>query len=574
MQTILSGVRRLFSKEAPSDNTALIREGNALLADGKLADALACYEKAVQTCPGDAAAHVNLGYTLVETGDAARAALVLGQATRLDATLVDAWYLLGQAHRAAGRWADAEAAYRKALALQPGFAFAQRDLAQVLAQAGRGEAALEALEPAMATLAGDAGAWHLRGNLQFALRRFESAAQSYERAVALHPGFVEAMSNRAVCLLKLGARDEAVSLFNDALQLRPDYRGALYNLGVALLDLGRCSDAIDACDAALRIHPEDADIHWNKATAHLLLGQFAQGWPEHEWRWKTNVLGQAPVRPAFNCPQWTGAESVQGKTILLYPAQGLGDTVQFLRYAPLLAARGVRVLVQLPPVLEPLVHGWKDVELVREGDAVPRLDFFCTFLSLPMAFGTTLDSVPAQVPYLHSEPALRAAWESRLGAHRGLRVGLVWSGNAQHQNDANRSLPLAALAAQAPSGVQWVSLQKEIREGDRAALSAWPALLHFGDQLHTFADSAALADCMDVVISVDTSMAHVAGALGKRLWLMLPFRPDWRWMLVRTDSPWYPTAQLFRQDGQRDWEAVLARVMAALRDEVSRESGT
>jgi tetratricopeptide (TPR) repeat protein len=548
-----------------SNHSQLLSKGNVLLAEGKLREAMACYEEAVALEPDDAPGRVNLGYTLVESGEPARAVQVLEPATERDPGLLDAWFLLGQALKGCGRLGEAEAALRRALALQPGFPFALRELAAVLAETGRGSQALEALDPVMEAFAQDPAIWYLRGNLEFGAGSFAQAAESYAHAAQLHPGFVEAMSNRAVCLQKLGRREEAIGLFEQALRLQPDYRGALYNLGVTLLDLGRCAQALQVCDAALRFHPQDANIHWNKATAHLLLGQLDEGWPEHEWRWKSNVLGQPIVPPAFKCPVWSGAEPLQGKTVLLYPEQGLGDTIQFLRYAPLVAARGARVLVQLPAALEPLVRDWPTVTLVREGDALPRLDFFCTFLSLPMAFRTTLESIPAQVPYLRSDPALRARWEERLGPRRSPRVGLVWSGNPAHQNDANRSIALAVLLAQAPSGFQWVSLQKEVRESDRAALADLPALLHVGEQLHSFAETAALADCMDLVISVDTSMAHLAGALGKPLWLLLPARPDWRWMLRREDSPWYPGARLFRQDQRRDWGTVLATVWGELR---------
>lgn len=642
MAGLFSGARRLISSLSGKDNGDLKRQGNALLAEGRLQDALACYQQAASLCPEDASAHLNLGFALLELGEAPRAEESLGSAVAHDPSLIDGWYLLGRALALQGRNGDAEAAFRRALSMKPEFEFALRDLAQLLAQGGQQEEALqchqralaadptfadslaegskllmalerpvealgwadrlvaaqpqlaaahlrraealhalgrrEAAQASLDTAIGLSGAdpavWHLQGNFHFAASEYEAAASSYGRALQLFPQFVESMSNRAVCLHKLGRREDALALYRQALLLRPNYAPAVYNLGRLLLDLGRCEEALALCETGLRLNPGDADIHMNKADAHLLLGQLEAGWPEYEWRWEARGLGHRSQRPVLPSTLWTGQEPIAGASILLIPEQGLGDDIQFIRYAPLLAERGAKVIVQLPPALEPLLHDWVGVcSLVREGQPMPHVDFHCPLLSLPGAFRTTVDTIPARIPYLRSDPARKLLWEQQLGARRsGPRIGLVWSGNAAHNNDTNRSIALASLMAQAPAHCEWVSLQKDVRDADREALAAIPGLFHAGERLTSFADTAALVDCMDLVISVDTSVAHLVGALGKPLWLLLPFRPDWRWMMNREDSPWYPSARLFRQDERRDWKPVLERLMRELKERFPQQA--
>jgi hypothetical protein len=283
----------------------------------------------------------------------------------------------------------------------------------------------------------------------------------------------------------------------------------------------------------------------------------------YEWRWKVESPASQPRQ--FQEPLWLGDVSLAGQTILLHAEQGLGDTLQFCRYAPLVKSLGAHVLFEAPQILHPVLGGLEGIDqLFKKGDPLPGFDLQCPLLSLPLAFKTTIVTIPSSGAYLKSEPELVKTWAIRLGERRVPRVGLVWSGNPGHGNDRNRSVSLAALLAQLPAGLDYVSLQKEIRDADRATLDAFGNVRFFGPELRDFADTAALSDLMDIVISVDTSVAHLCGALGKPTWMLLPFCPDWRWLLERNDSPWYDSMTLYRQPSVGDWDAVFSRVSTDL----------
>jgi hypothetical protein len=324
--------------------------------------------------------------------------------------------------------------------------------------------------------------------------------------------------------------------------------------------LGRVEDALGDLDRALDLAPGYAEAQWNKSTLLLLLGRYAEGWPLFESRWKTRLL--RPAFRSFGQPLWLGQPSAAA-SILLHAEQGYGDTIQFLRYAPLLTARGMQVMLELPPALIPLASGLRPgVAAYRPGEAPATFDCHCPLMSLPLACGTRLDSIPDSTPYLFPDAEREARWRELLGPRARLRIGIAWSGSPAHPQDRWRSIPLHVLAPLLELDHEYHVLQAEVRAEDRAALAVWPDLRRHG--LHDFADTAALIGEMDLVISADTAAAHLAGALGKPLWLLLPHVPDYRWLLGREDSPWYPTARLFRQDAHRDWNSVIARVRLAL----------
>ncbi|HSH92422.1 MAG TPA: tetratricopeptide repeat protein [Ramlibacter sp.] len=577
-------------------------KGNSHLAEGRTEEALSCYLQAVKEDERDPLAHLNAGFACQELGRDAEAVAAFKRSLALDAGSVDAHYLLGKSLAAQGALEEAAARFETAIELRPGFAYAHRDLGVLEERMGHVDNALHCYERAVtcdpefaADLAGpmqvlraralhasgqhdgalvllgdllqahpqDVAALQARGNLLFDLKRYDQALEDCERVVALRPDLVEGLSSCGAILERLGRYQEALDVIDKALQMRPDFAAAANNQGLCLLALGRCREAIAASERALQANPAEANLHWNKGVGHLLLGELREGWSEHEWRSGADAMGQGSRPAVFNCPMWTGTEPLAGKTIVLTAEQGLGDSIQFLRYAPLLAQQGAAVLLRLP---QPLVSIANDLApgcrlaLVGEAD---RADYFCPLLSLPFAFRTTIETIPASVPYLRSEAQRKAAWEEQLGPRSKTRVGLVWSGNPAHRNDANRSIALAALLAAVPSHCQLVNLQKDIRPQDQDALAA-SGMFDPSGQLQDFADTAALVDCMDLVISVDTSVAHLAGALARPLWLLLPFAPDWRWILGRDDTPWYPTARLFRQGEDRRWEPVLARVAKEL----------
>jgi hypothetical protein len=330
-----------------------------------------------------------------------------------------------------------------------------------------------------------------------------------------------------------------------------------------LLEQLRLDDAIASLDRAIEAKPDFAEAFLNKSLAFLLLEDFDAGWAMYEWRWKVENPASQPRQ--FQEPLWLGEAPLAGRTILLHAEQGLGDTLQFCRYAQLVKNLGARVLFEAPKILHPVLGDLEGIEqLFKKGDSLPGFDLQCPLLSLPLAFKTTIATIPTSTAYLQSKPALVEAWADRLGERKAPRVGLVWSGNPGHGNDRNRSVSLAALLASLPAGLDYVSLQKEMREADRATLESTGKVRFFGPELKHFADTAALSDLMDIVISVDTSVAHLCGALGKPTWMLLPFCPDWRWLLERNDSPWYDSMVLYRQPSVGDWDSVFSRVAADL----------
>ncbi len=392
--------------------------------------------------------------------------------------------------------------------------------------------------------------------------RLDEALKLYALAVTLEPDFIQARLNLGNVLNAMDRPVDAILHYDLAITQQPDYALAHLARAVALTALNRHEDALAAYDSALRVDPQFSAAAFGRSLRLLQLGRYAEGWPLHETCWRG-----ADPRPYPDTPYWTGAEPLQGKTILTYAEQGLGDALQFYRYVPALAARGAKVLVNVDPVLRPLFVGRPEIErLVAAGEPRPPFDYHVSFLSLPCAFATTLESVPGQAPYIFAPPDRAAHWSARLPKSRW-RVGLVWSGNPGHSNDRNRSLTFQALAPLLSADAEFVCLQAAVRGGDKAALAA-SQVVDLTGEIEDFADTAALVASCDLVISADTSVAHLAGAVGAPVWVMLPFSADWRWMTARRDSPWYPSARLFRQSAPGDWAGVVAAVAGALVCEV------
>jgi Glycosyltransferase family 9 (heptosyltransferase) len=332
---------------------------------------------------------------------------------------------------------------------------------------------------------------------------------------------------------------------------------------VSLQAINRHADAIASFDRALALQPDFADAHFNQSLALLAIGDYARGQAKYEWRWKRS--GPDGVRHNFGRPLWLGEYPLQGKTILLHAEQGLGDTIQLVRYVDPLARGGANVILEVHPELKPLLARLAGCRaVIARGEARPAFDVHCPLGSLPLALKTEPGSVPADIPYLAADAERVSRWRPRLEAFGGPRVALVWAGNAAHANDRNRSLPLAKLAdLWAGGGVRFVSLQRDLRTGDAEILAAAP-VLHLGHELADFDDAAAVLASCDLAIAVDTSVAHLAGALGRPLWVLLPFASDWRWTADRDRSPWYPSARLYRQPRARDWDSVVARLVGDL----------
>jgi hypothetical protein len=447
--------------------------------------------------------------------------------------------------------------------------------AAALYQAGRLDEARAAALEILAADARDFNALHLLAAIAVRARRPEEAIDFATRALEIVPGHPEVLCNRGIALRALDRVEESLADYDRVLAANPRHVPALSLRGVALAALNRHGDAIDSFSRAIALEPRYGPAHLNRAFSNLVLGRYDAGWRDFEWRW-TGSDTQIPLRN-FVQPPWRG-EDLRGRSILVHAEQGLGDAIQFARYVPLLAERGAQVVLEVQAPLKALfadlparlvTFGGKVLpsplgEGPGERDAFPCTDFQCAMLSLPLAFGTRADSIPANVPYLRAPPSHVEKWRARLGGTRGPRIGIAWSGNTQQRNDRNRSIPLAMLEPLRAGPWTLVSLQKEVRDDERAALGGDRPILHFGDELADFRDTAALASLVDAVVCVDTSVAHLAGAMGKPLTLLLTFAADWRWLLERADSPWYPTARLIRQERRGDWLPAVKQAHAAL----------
>jgi tetratricopeptide (TPR) repeat protein len=462
---------------------------------------------------------------------------------------------------------EALASADRALTLKPKDTLTLNIRACVLGNLNRHQESLDACDRALKIKPDYVEVMVNRGNALAQLNRPEDALASFDRARRLKPDFVQAINNCANVLKQLKRFDEALQRYDEALKLWPDFAEAAYNRGVTLSDLGRPREALKSYLRALEIQPDYLDARCNLAFCRLQLGDFSQGWKDYEAQWQKSIL--AKRQPVMPQPRWMGVESIRGKTILLHADEGLGDTIQFSRYAKNAKARGARVVLM---VQRPLLKLLADIngadKVVAKGGRVPKTDYHCPLMKAAGAFNADLKTIPADIPYVHSVPVLVARWRKRLGNKNQstkLRIGLAWSGNPAHTNDSNRSLALSDILALLKFDAEWVSLQKEVRSSDAAVLAQHPQIAHFGEQIKDFSDTAALVEHMDLVIAVDTSVAHLAGAMGKPVWILLPLNPDWRWLHKRDDSPWYPTARLFRQPVVGDWESVIVAVGKALK---------
>jgi Tfp pilus assembly protein PilF len=465
----------------------------------------------------------------------------------------------------AGRLAEAEKNYLQILKAQPDQFDCLHLLGVIFSQRGNYAEAARQIDVALKINPKAASAHNNRGSALKELKRFDEALASYDNALALKPDFAEAFNNRGIALKELKRFDEALASYDKALALKPDYAEAFNNRGIALQELKRFDEALASYDKALALKPDYAEAHWNEALLRLLTGDFSRGWAKYEWRWRNESLALSTRN--FSQPLWLGAAAIDGKTILLHSEQGFGDTIQFCRYVPLVAARCARVILEVERPLQKLMTNLAGAtQVISKGDSLPDFDVQCPFLSLPLAFATRLETIPSATPYLRAPVQALKNWQARLGPKARPRIGLAWSGRPTHKNDQNRSISLRSLLALLDIEATFVSLQKDVRTDDAAVLKERDDILEFGDALKDFSDTAALISHLDLVISVDTSVAHLAGALAKPVWVLLPFLPDWRWQLDRDDSPWYPTARLFRQDNTRAWDDVIVRVHEALRD--------
>jgi Flp pilus assembly protein TadD len=533
--------RRILRAE-PRDARTWSALGDLCAAGGRLAEAEACLRHVLEVAPGEARVHRRLGKVLLQQGRPVEAEAAYRRCLELAPQDVEALGNLGYALGEQRRPEEAKACYRRALALRP-------DLAEI---------------------------HHNLGNLLRDERSFEEAEACYREALRLRPDYAKAHVNRGVALLAAGDLERALRSLEEGVRLQPASAEAHSSLATAYQTRGRLDDALAEYEAAIRLRPDYAEPHWNRALQLLLRGDYARGWPEYEWRWRVPSF-HSPL-PGTSKPRWDGGP-LEGRTILLWAEQGLGDTLQFVRYAPLLKARGARVVVQCQPQLVPLLSRTPGIDrLLGWDDPAPDGDVWVPFMSVPALVRTTVETIPAEVPYLFADPERVGHWRRQLAAVPGFKVGIAWQGNTQHGWDRHRSVPLAHFEplARVP-GVSLVSLQKGPGSEQLQELAGRFPVLGLGDLVDqaagAFTDTAAVLRSLDLVISVDTALAHLAGGMAVPGWVPVHVAPDWRWLLGREDSPWYPSLRLFRQAELGNWQGVFRRMADELRKLAAGRAG-
>jgi len=506
-----------------------IERARALHAAGRLAEASAIYRTVLSVEPAHPVALHLLGVAAFQLGDNEQALALIDRALAANPNFPEAHNNRGNVLKALGRRAQAAASYRAAIAANPRYESAHHHLGIVLFEDGK----------------------------------LEEAVASYEAALALRPGFAEARSNLGTALRELGRLAQAEESYRQAIALNPRLAEAHGGLGATLNRLGRVDEALACYDRAIALNPRYVDGHYSRGTLLLSLGRFAEGWPEHEFR---RLKPGVPVR-RYAAPEW-GGEDLRGRTLFCYAEQGLGDTLQFIRFAAELASRGAAVVVEVPRPLAAICSTVESVRIVAAGGSAPRFDCHSPLMSLPLRMGLTLEQLPLRTAYLKASPERIAAWKPRLPEGR-LRVGIAWQGNPSAEVDRGRSLPLQAFAPLlAIPGVALVSLQKGLGAEQLGQLAGAAAITDLGEGLDAgpdaFVDTAAVMASLDLVITSDTSIAHLAGALGVPCWVLLQKAADWRWMREIDYSPWYPAMTLFRQQSAGDWAGVMRMVAGRL----------
>jgi Flp pilus assembly protein TadD len=517
---------------APRSPEVVVNLGNLYKEVGNLKKAVRYYRKALALSPDHINAHVNLALCLVDDGAPDLARAHAQEAVTINGSDVSAWDALASIEERAGNYEKAIAILEKCEEILP-------DHPDVLLHLG-----------CACSLA----------------KRYDLAEVKLRRALQLRPGFVEAMATLSHVYFESGNLDAAEDCLIEALHLRPEMRELYINLANVRLGQCRNEEGIECFKRALSMKPDSASTHFVLGMAYLVTGDFANGWKEYVWRWKTEKY--SPKLTFLAAPEWQG-EPLAGKTLFVHAEQGIGDTLQFVRYLSMLQEQGCKIVLEVQPLLKRLISRLKGIDaLIECGEPLPSMDFHVPLLNIPGIIGTDICNIPRDVPYLSVDVGARDVWQKRLDTlPPGLNVGIVWAGSPTHDNDRNRSMRLSQFAPFAKlDGINWISLQKGGAGAQVNSASQQLVTIDWTTDIHDFEDSAALIECLDLVISVDTSAVHLAGALNKPVWAMIPFAPDWRWLLDRTDSPWYPSLRLFRQKHRGNWDTVIAEVVQALKE--------
>ena len=549
----------------PNYANALNNRGVLLKELKRFDEAMANYDKAISIDPSYTAALNNRGNLFKELRRFQEAIDDYSSALALKPSYANALNNRGLVLYDLQRFSEAKDDFNSAISIKPNFAAAFANRGDVFKQLKHFNKAIADYSKAILIKPDYLAAFNKRGNSWKELGRFDEALADFNYALSMEPNYVDALNNRGNLLRDLNRSEDALADYDKAISLSPNNVLVLNNRGRTLTDLRRFDEALADYDRALSINPNYFEAQLNKSLQLLLQGEFALGWALYESRWKRTSLSSLLQR--FDQPLWLGKEDLNGKTILLHWEQGLGDTIQFSRFAKNLVQLGAKTILEVQKPLFKLLKGIEGVDkLIASGDDLPPFDFHCPLMSLPLALETTLETIPSAIPYIRSGGDNLAIWSDRLGPKSKPRVGIVWSGSASHKNDRNRSIGLEQIIGAIPNGYEIVSLQKDVKKTDQNTLQILEGIKHFGKALDDFTDTAALCELVDIIVSVDTSVAHLAGALGKPVHLLLPYSPDFRWLLNKNYSPWYPSMKLFRQGPNRAWKPVFKKVKADLKN--------
>lgn len=566
LQTAEQTCRRAVHLD-PANPAAQHELGLVLGSQGKFAEAVNCFEAAVAAAPGNPLTLSNLGLTYRLLGRLDEAALAYQRAVRAKPDDAAAHYGLGMVLTDTGRLPEAIACYRRAVQLDPTLLGAYASLGVALERCNQLDDAAACFREVLRRGGDTAEAHSNLGGLLGRQLKLDEAAQHLRRAVQLDPNSPQALSNLGLVLERLDQLDEARSVLQQAVALAPNHVDVHLNLAMVLDRLGDFDRALAAADRALELDPNCERAHFSRAIGLLRRGQFEAGWPEYEWRAGIEGLSN----PTFSQPRFSG-QPLTGKTLLLTEEQGRGDTIHFVRYAELIRRQGATVILQCRPELVGILQTVRGIDrVVAVGDDLPDFDFYLPLPGAPGTLGTTLETIPADVPYLLTDPQLSAEWQPKIDAPGKLKVGIAWQGAPANRSDRFRSVPPAEFARLCDvPGVQLYSLQVGAGSEELGQIATPPTVVDLTTGIRDFRDTAAIVEHLDLVIACDTAVVHLAGAMAVDVWIAVAVAPDWRWLLDRADSPWYPTLRIYRQSVAGDWSSVFARICDDLAELAAR----
>ncbi len=557
----------------PENVELLFRIGTLKLRLRDFDNAVSFLRKSARLKPDYAEAHNNLGNAFLMQKMYPEAVKNYDTALKIDANIAEAHNNKGVAFRKLNKPGEAVGCFQQALRIRPDYAGAYNNMGAALKDLGEFEAAVVSIQLALSLNPDHVEALNNLGVCFRSMGKFEEAVATLKKAVELKPDYAEAHNNLGSALRNIGKLDEALASFHNAQKFKPQYVEAFNNLGLILRDKGKLDDAIACYNNGLNIDPENIDVKWNKSIALLLKGDYNHGWPEYE----TRFARRGSTAKIFPKPRWDGSP-FKGKTVFVHAEQGYGDTFQFARFLPLIKDLGGSVVFECQKGLAPLLNTIKGFDkIVEKNDGFAssnEFDMHAPLLSLPGLLNVSLDNLPSKTPYIFTDSELTSQWHARLNsnAEGTFKVGIAWTGNPQHENDFNRSCPLSVFKPLSEiKGLTLFSLQKNETPSKINEDFQTGKIIDLADDLNSFSDTASVIANLDLVVAVDTAVVHLAGAMGKETWTLLPFSPDWRWLLNRNDSPWYPQMQLFRQPNLGDWETVIRNIVEELKKRVNKK---